>query len=375
MIQQLDQVERPQKFCKGAILTVEEVAELRFDIEHMVTPAWLTSVPANLGEPRHGKLKSDQWQTLGTTYLPISLIHLWDRLEDDNNNSRSWDCKKLLLVTLSLISAVIIASSHTTSSEKAGLYLTHMQAYLSGLRELFPQYKFLPNHNMALHLSEYLELYGPVHAWWTFPFERLIGLLQCIPTNFQDGKQSVSFLHCLTNWFAGQLEETISTSFTISLNLQALLLKEGCPSAIKNCHSLFAKLVDPQICNMLLTDISHFSVDLEEHPSLDPMDTAYIPEDIYQALRNHFLAAEMPHVAKILTFYTMNGLTYSSSTWHRGNSSILVRRPSLPSVLAQIESILQISSTETLFIVKYFLRMISSDPFEKYPALHGSLWS
>ena len=73
----------------------------------------------------------------------------------------------------------------------------------------------------------------------------------------------------------------------------------------------------------------------------------------------------------------MNGLTFSSFTQHCGNSYILVRpsRPFLPSVPAQIESIIQISSTETLFIVKHFLKTMSSDPFEKYPALRASLWS
>ena len=75
----------------------------------------------------------------------------------------------------------------------------------------------------------------------------------------------------------------------------------------------------------------------------------------------------------------MNGLTFFSFTWHRCNSSILIcqSHPSgfLPFVLAQIESIIQISSTETLFIVKYFLKTMSSDPFEKYPTLHASLWS
>ena len=153
----------------------------------MNTPSWLTSVPTNLGEPSHGKLRADQWRTLGTTYLPVSLIRLWDRLEDDDDKC-SQQCKKLLEVTLSLISAVIIASSRTTSWEKADLYLHHMQNYLKGLRELFPQYRFLPNQHMALHLAEYLKFYGPVHSWWTFPFERLIGMLQRIPNNFQNGQ-------------------------------------------------------------------------------------------------------------------------------------------------------------------------------------------
>src|SRR5882762_8510709 len=102
---------------QGAVLTPEEMGKLRFDIEHMYTPSWLTSVPINLGEPSHGKLKADQWRTLGTTYLPVSLIHLWDQLED-GDNKRSQQCKKLLAVTLSLISAVVIASSRTTSKEK-----------------------------------------------------------------------------------------------------------------------------------------------------------------------------------------------------------------------------------------------------------------
>ena len=152
----------------------------------MNTPSWLTSVLTNLGEPSHGKLRADQWCTLSTTYLPVLLIWLWDRLDDDNK--RSQQCKKLLEVTLSLISAVIIASSRTTSWEKADLYLHHMQNYLKGLRKLFPQYWFLPNQHMALHLAEYLKFYGPVHSWWTFPFEHLIGMLQHIPNNFQNGQ-------------------------------------------------------------------------------------------------------------------------------------------------------------------------------------------
>jgi len=152
----------------------------------MATPSWLTSVPINLGEAKHGKLKADQWRTVGTTYLPISLIRLWYRSED-TSDQRSQQCKKLLEVTLSLISAVTIASSRTISQEKAELYLYHIQNYLKGLRELFPRYRFLPNQHMALHLAEYLQLYGPVHSWWTFPFERLIGMLQRIPNNFQNG--------------------------------------------------------------------------------------------------------------------------------------------------------------------------------------------
>ena len=161
------------------------------------------SVPTNLGKAKHGKLKADQWRTLGTTYLPISLIRLW-YLVQDSTDQRSLQCRKLLEITLSLISAVTIASSRTISQEKANLYLHHMQSYLKGLRELFPQYRFLPNQHMALHLAEYLQLYGPVHSWWTFPFERLIGMLQRIPNNFQDG--IFFFAFCLSEFHSNSLQ-------------------------------------------------------------------------------------------------------------------------------------------------------------------------
>jgi hypothetical protein len=169
-------------------LSAEETEHFRSDISNMITPSWLTSIPTNLGEANHGKLKADQWRTLGTVYLPVSLVRLWDsdslNAPDDH---RSQQCAKLLSMTLSLISAIIIASSRTTSREKANLYFYHMTNYVKGLRELFPCYKLRPNHHMALHLGEYLRFYGPVYSWWTFPFERLIGMLQRIPNNFQNG--------------------------------------------------------------------------------------------------------------------------------------------------------------------------------------------
>ncbi|TFK18575.1 hypothetical protein FA15DRAFT_552917, partial [Coprinopsis marcescibilis] len=82
-----------------------------------------------------------------------------------------------------LFSAVSIATSHSTSDAKADLYLELLQTYIDGVKELFPAYNFKPNHHMAFHTTEYLRKYGPVHSWWTFPFERMIGLLQQIPTN------------------------------------------------------------------------------------------------------------------------------------------------------------------------------------------------
>jgi hypothetical protein len=32
--------------------------------------------------------------------------------------------------------------------------------------------------------------YGPVHGWWMFPFERVIGALQKTNTNYKIGKKN-----------------------------------------------------------------------------------------------------------------------------------------------------------------------------------------
>ena len=157
----------------------------------MISPSWLTSVPTNLGSPNHGKLKADQWRVLGSTFLPVSLVRLWSAVEVGNPRSE-W-CSKILQVTISLLSAVSIASSRVMSVVAVDLYMQHMQSYLSSLKTLFPEYLFCPNHHMALHLREYLVLYGPVHSWWTFPFERMIGMLQQISTNYKAGGLFIYF--------------------------------------------------------------------------------------------------------------------------------------------------------------------------------------
>lgn len=250
------------------------------DLQHIVVPTWLTSVPHNLGSALHGKLKADQWRFLGTAYLPLSLIRLWGL---PTNDARSIRCREILEVTMHLVSAVIIATSHTTSTKNAESYLFHMQAYVTGIKRLFPKYKFVSNHHMAFHIKDYLVLFGPVHAWWTFPFERLIGMLQRMPNN---GK-------------IGELEETISASYTRAANLRALPLKAGCPEVLQNCEKIFAKLLDPYLRNTLPTDTNILDSlndvdDLGESCDEDAMNP--VPNDLKLAL-SAYLSSPAPRKA------------------------------------------------------------------------------
>lgn len=161
------------------------------------------------------------------------------------------------------------------------------------------------------------------------------------------------------------------------------MLKNTCPQAIRNCSNFLIKLVDPKVRNTLFTDMSHVLFHDEEGDSSDDEDDCplgqqvAIPEGPYRALQTYFGGKEeAPKIAKIVSVHTVNGLTFSTYTRHKGNSFILIRQSSsLQSIPARIETMIQISKNEILYVVRHFLRSESGDVFAKYPALKITIWS
>ena len=113
------------------VLTKVEMDEICGNIVNLLQLSWLTSIPSDFGSASHGKLKADQWCVLGTTFLPVSLVHLWSVVEVGNSYSKR--CCQILDVTMSLLSTVAIACSRVTSKKHADLYLKNMHLYLSSL--------------------------------------------------------------------------------------------------------------------------------------------------------------------------------------------------------------------------------------------------
>jgi hypothetical protein len=66
-----------------------------------------------------------------------------------------------------------------------------MVAYLQLLLELYPNIQFQPNHHTALYIGSLLTQFGPVHSWWMFSFEKVIGILQKFNTNSKMGKYNI----------------------------------------------------------------------------------------------------------------------------------------------------------------------------------------
>ena len=88
-------------------------ARLGFSVGFEPSCSNTKSVPANFGEAAARTLKADEWQTLGTIYLPLALISFWgDRSPHGYEASRF---HAYLAHTMLLISAVMIVCKHTAS--------------------------------------------------------------------------------------------------------------------------------------------------------------------------------------------------------------------------------------------------------------------
>ena len=152
----------------------------------------------------------------------------------------------------------------------------------------------------------------------------------------------------------GQLEQTISESFTRAANLRAFVYKTNqCPPAILNSQSIFRQLVDPHTCNTLTSEMMSFgSIEQPEVAIWNPMAMSKVPLKLQTILRQHNSDARVDR-AQFLTNITLYGLRYTTSRKHLGNSCVLLGLPSSDvKVPAVIDSILKIqTSADTVEIV------------------------
>ncbi|PPQ87743.1 hypothetical protein CVT25_015171 [Psilocybe cyanescens] len=348
---------------QGYLLTSEDMDEVRRDIQAMVKPSWATSIPTSISSSGP-KLKSDQWRAAGSLYLPVTLIRLWSRSGDDIATCERRD---LLELTMALFQAVSIISSRTTSARHGKLYLEHMLLYRQELACLFPDYKCHPNHHLALHLGEFLSAYGPVHGWWTFPFERMIGTLQRIHTNYHPG----------------EYEATIAQSWHRRSNLRALLSKIACPPIIVNCAVMFEKFVQPQNQNSLAS----YATATAQEREVEDQDTGIGNDDIiYQdsletsvdsdtkkAFMEDYEVLYCPP-ANVVGRYTQGRVSYNRTSIHDRNSQILVE--SVPYCIQDILIFRQAVLYDTVwFVVKRLQEAkIKEDPYAHYPYLRAKIW-
>ncbi len=155
------------------------------DMNKTVLPTWLSAGPREVGTASCGKLSADQWRTTCTVHLVITLGRLWGAKTHDDR------LYQMYANFMDLVSAVKLATMRSMTSSRSAQYKEHIRCYLTGIKTLY-KCPFSPNQHIALHLDRLLRLFGPVHAWRSYPFERWNYILQSIPTNFHLGAMEVT---------------------------------------------------------------------------------------------------------------------------------------------------------------------------------------
>lgn len=172
---------QPQISTPFVMLRIQQI------IEEADTPSWLRSVPYNFGEARAGTLKADEWRTMTTVFIPLALVSLWGDGSAHPSKEVADRLRCVLDHTMHLVCAVQIACYRIMTRSRMEAYQKCITSWLADLKLVLPDVSLRPNAHMACHIYDYLKLFGPVRSWWCFPFERLIGQLQRLPTNNKFG--------------------------------------------------------------------------------------------------------------------------------------------------------------------------------------------
>ncbi|KAL5497981.1 hypothetical protein ACEPAH_2912 [Sanghuangporus vaninii] len=164
-------------------------------ISTMTAPSFIRPVPTNFGDPASGKIKADKWRTLCTIHLPLALILYCFYSSDIWDAAFRQRFAEVIDHTMDLVQAVTILFKKSIGPNKIGKYRSHIGWYISRLQQVHPEANFVPNMHMAMHIADYLPLFGSIYSWWTFPFERLIGKLRGMQTNSKTGQFEATLLH------------------------------------------------------------------------------------------------------------------------------------------------------------------------------------
>ncbi|KAF8867454.1 hypothetical protein BD779DRAFT_1685813 [Infundibulicybe gibba] len=139
-----------------AVLGKDIMEAIWADMANTQLPTWVGSAPRNWGTTQRGKLSANQWRTICTIHLPITLIRLWK-----NETGRK---KELLANFMDLVSAVRIANMRVSTRDQIRNYEMYIFRYISNIKALYPDEELKPTHHAALHIGSMLDLFGPVHS-------------------------------------------------------------------------------------------------------------------------------------------------------------------------------------------------------------------
>jgi hypothetical protein len=154
-------------------------------IKEVIVPSWLEKPHFEVGFKYAGSPKADNYRRLFELYLPLALLSLWKK--ESSMRADDWEDMTFVLETsMNLSCSAILLTKRTMPHARKELMRQCFQDHLEGLKKTFPGF-MLPSHHIGFHDYDSIDLFGPVHNFWCFPGERLIGKFQKTTTNHKPG--------------------------------------------------------------------------------------------------------------------------------------------------------------------------------------------
>ncbi|KAJ7149892.1 hypothetical protein C8R43DRAFT_887672 [Mycena crocata] len=206
--------------------TSDQVEKIRSCIKEVSLHTWVTRLPGNLGEKKHGKLKADEYLTLFSVIFPLVLPEI--QLDEDPLRHEA-----MMDSFFHLVSATNIVSSFKTSESAADNFLDHYYHYFSSIQNLFPDVNTVPNHHFAMHNAEILKNWGPLTSQNEFMGERMNGMLQKVKTNdhlYDMDYTMLRHMARLGRLLARQHDEPLHNESDTALRNLDIILDPGHPS-------------------------------------------------------------------------------------------------------------------------------------------------
>ncbi|KAI6096385.1 hypothetical protein F5141DRAFT_1220913 [Pisolithus sp. B1] len=288
--------------CKSVVLGDQILPEVWEDQQKLILPSFVSPTPANFGLASRS-LSADQWCSVGTIHLVITLIWLWGFDMGQKG--------EMLVNYIHLVTAIHWANMHTTSKFAADEYMFHMLEYLRGLVQLYKEAKVQPTHHLALHIGDLLLVFGPVHSWRTWAFERYNYMLQNIKSN---------------NKF-GELELTFMNDACRAANLTAYMFG-GRVQAFANLLPAFLQAFYSDIRGTRLNDILSFSLSSKTclymwHPSAKGQQAAQ--DKGHVSLAMHHIQTQSSSDVVFCTKVRREGMCYQANLCSPGDANIIMR--------------------------------------------------
>ncbi|OAD66790.1 hypothetical protein PHYBLDRAFT_70220 [Phycomyces blakesleeanus NRRL 1555(-)] len=143
-------------------------------------------------------MKVDEWKSWYIIYSPFVLKHVIPAIHLAN-----W---MLFVKACCLLTRPSITVEETTEAHK------QLQEFCTKCQTLYKKPVVTPNMHLHLHLSEYINDFDPVYAFWLFSFEHYNGLLKNFETNQKGGFESTMMKQFLEKAYIGSYIRAFSTS-------------------------------------------------------------------------------------------------------------------------------------------------------------------